>query len=128
MEVFMADKSGIVSGIFIGIAVTVGSTIATGWVTRIADGSLYKAVGGHVKWTPQSGHAIIQAGNSEPDYVELGDHDMCIVSEIALQEKDGNAGCQFTRPTEKAWTLHAKVYHQAPGLQVECWAMCADIK
>jgi hypothetical protein len=124
----MADKSGVISGIFIGIAVTVGSTIATGWITRLADGSLYKVAGGKIQISPESREAVAQTGQpASMNGVPLGKHDFCMLSKVIIQSKSGFVTCAVSQNGE-SWTVNADRKNDETGSQAECYATCIDIK
>lgn len=115
----------------IAVAV-IGGLILAGLLALFAKApgiSVFHMLGGAVRLTPESAPAVAQSpmAPGNVNFQELGDHDLCWLSHVNIQSKEGNSGCYFTH-TNRAWTLHAERQDSAPGSQAVCNATCADVK
>jgi hypothetical protein len=112
--------------IVIGIAVTVLSTLILGGLSKLGNISIFHLIGGKVVWQDPQVAVKQSVPNSTPPDVILGEHDICTLSKVNIQSKQGWGLCSLER-TGKIWVLHAS-QGADPGAQAVCEASCVDIR
>jgi hypothetical protein len=115
--------------IFIGVAVSLLSTLLLGGLNKLGTISLWSALGTKLVWQPGA-VTVVSQDSTHPDHPRddvLGVHDICTLSMINIQSKGSWAYCTIDqRQSDRVWEIHA--LHDTGGNQAVCQAICADFK
>jgi hypothetical protein len=117
-----------VAAVLTGVLITVISGLISTGFERLWPPSMYKILGGHMVYSA-GGSSVARVNSLKPDATDLGNHDICMLSSVAMQKvPNGYATCSIAKNGSN-WFLQAEVLvNSGDGEQAWCQAACADIR